>query len=180
MSELEDRSEIDDVRGGPDDAEFDEEALRARRRQFALTAGAIAVAIAVILAIPWRAHVDATGRIAPHRWARVYSEAPGVVREVTRRSGDAVEPGEVIAVLDSDEQRDALEAARLVLTRERQKLADLELRLRENAIQREGADAVAKIAAERAIAAQQIDESQIAALDPIADKVLDGVLRFRS
>jgi|GEM_PF-2462849 multidrug resistance efflux pump len=178
MSELKDRFEIDDVRGEPDDAEFDEEALWARRRQFLLTAGTIAILIGAILAIPWRAEVDATGRVAPHRWARVYSEAPGVIREVTRRSGDPVEPGEVIAVLDSDEQRDALEAARLVLTRERQKLADLELRLRENAIQREGAEAVAKIAAERAIAAQQIDESQIAALDPIADKVLDGVRRF--
>ena len=94
---------------------------------------------------PGATHVEASGRIAPQRWARVHSEAPGVVREVTRTSGDAVEEGDVIAVLDSDEQRDALEAARLALARERQKLADLELRLRENAILREGADARRRI-----------------------------------
>ena len=92
-----------------------------------------AAAACALLALPWGESVDASGRVAPRRWARVRSEAPGVVREVRRRSGDLVQEGEVIAVLDSDEQRDALEGTRLALTRERQKLADLELRLRENA-----------------------------------------------
>jgi multidrug resistance efflux pump len=178
MSELNDRPEIDAARGELDEPQFDEEALHARRRQYGLAAAAIAIVAAAILAIPWRAHVEASGRIAPERWARVHSEAPGVVREVTRKSGDAVEAGEVIAVLDFDEQRDALEAARLALERERQKVAELELRLRENAIQREGADAVAKLARERAVAAQRIDGSRIAALDPLADATLEGVRGF--
>ncbi|MET0280132.1 MAG: HlyD family secretion protein [Steroidobacteraceae bacterium] len=161
-----------------DEPQFDVEALRARRRQYALTAAAVALAVAAALAIPWRDHVQASGRIAPQRWASVHSEAPGVVREVTRRIGEAVEPGEVIAVLDSDEQSDALEAARLALAGERQKLTDLELRLRDNAIQREGADAVVRFTGARAVAAERVDGSRIAALDPIADMALAGVRRF--
>jgi multidrug resistance efflux pump len=136
------------------------------------------VAAAAVLAIPLRDHVKATGRIAPQRWARVRSEAPGVVREVTHAPGDAIEQGEVIAVLDYDEQRDAVEAARLALEPERQKLADLELRLRENEIQRQGAEAVAKSAADRAVAAQSIDGTRLAALDPVVDAVLKGLRDF--
>jgi multidrug resistance efflux pump len=178
MSEPNDRPEIDAAPRELDEPQFDEEALRARRRQYGLAVAVIAIVAAAILAIPWRAHVEGSGRIAPERWARVHSEAPGVVREVTRKSGDVVEAGEVIAVLDFDEQRDALEAARFALARERQKLADLELRLSENAIQREGADAVVKLARERAVAAEGIDGSRIEALDPLADATLKGVRRF--
>lgn len=161
-----------------DDIQFDEEALRARRRQYATVAATIAITAAAILAFPWRDHLRTSGRIAPQRWARVRAEAPGVVREVTRKSGDAVEEGAVIAVLDSDEQGDALETARLALARERDKLADVELRLRENAIQREGATATARAAGARAVAAQSIDDSRIAALDPAADAALEGARRF--
>jgi multidrug resistance efflux pump len=178
MSEHNPRPELDADRGEVDASQFDEEALRARRRQYKLAAAAIVIVVAATLAVPWRDHVKAGGRIAPQRWARVHSEAPGVVREVTHTSGDPIEEGEVIAVLDYDEQRDALEAARLVLAREREKLADLELRLRENAIQREGADAVAKLAGERALAAERIDGSRLAALDPLADAALEGVRAF--
>jgi multidrug resistance efflux pump len=178
MSEQNHPPEPDVDQGELDESEFDEEALRARRRQYGLTAAALAILIVAILAIPWRNHVKASGRIAPQRWARVYSKAPGVVREATHSTGDTIEEGEVIAVLDFDEQRDALEAARLALARERPKLADLELRLRENAIQREGADAVAKSAGERAVAAERIDGSRVASLDPVADAALEGVRGF--
>jgi multidrug resistance efflux pump len=177
MSEQNLRPELD-AQGELEESQFDEEALRARRRQYGLTAAAIAIVGVAILAIPWRDHVKASGRIAPQRWARVHSEAPGVVREVTHTTGDAIEQGEVIAVLDYDEQSDALEAARLALAREGEKLADLELRLRENAIQREGADAVAKSAVERAVAAERIDGARLAALDPVADAALEGVRGF--
>jgi multidrug resistance efflux pump len=179
MSEQNLRPELDD-HGEPEESQFDEEALRARRRQYGLTAAAIAIVGVAILAIPWRDHVRASGRIAPQRWARVHSEAPGVVREVTHTPGDTIEQGEVIAVLDYDEQSDALESARLALAREREKLADLQLRLRENAIQREGADAVAKSAADQAVAAQRIDGTRLAALDPVADAALEGVRGFTS
>jgi len=161
-----------------EESPFDEEALRARRRQYGLTAAAIAIIVAAILAFPWRDHVKASGRIAPQRWARVHSEAPGVVREVTHTPGDVIEQGEVIAVLDYDDQHDALEAASLAVTRERQKLADVELRLRENAIQREGADAVVRSVQQRVIAAEHIDGARLAALDPVADAALDGVRGF--
>jgi multidrug resistance efflux pump len=178
MSEPDQRPELEPDQGELDEPLFDEEALRARRCQYGLAVAATAVVAAAILAIPWPASVDASGRIAPQRWARVHSEAPGVVREVVHRPGDAVGEGDVIAVLDFDEQRDALEAAQLALARERQKLADLELRLRENAILREGADAVAESAGKRAVAAGRIDGSRIASLDPVADAALTGVRRF--
>jgi multidrug resistance efflux pump len=172
------RSELDADQDEFEESQFDEEALRARRRQYALTAAAIAVVVVVILAFPWGDHVKASGRIAPQRWARVHSEAPGVVREVTHTPGDEIEQGEVIAVLDYDDQRDALEGARLAVAREREKLADLELRLHENAIQREGADAVARSAGQRAVGAQRIDGSRLAALDPAADATLKAVRSF--
>ena len=161
-----------------DESQFDEEALRARRRQYVRFAASIAILGVAILAIPFSDHVKASGRVAPQRWAQVRSEVPGVVHEARHTNGDVVEEGAVIAVLDFDEQRDAVEAARLALPRERQKLADLELRQRENTIQREGADAVAKSAGERAAGAQHIDGSRLAALDPIADAALKGVRGF--
>ena len=110
-----------------DESQFDEEALRARRRQYIRFAASIAILAVAILAIPFSDHVKASGRVAPQRWAQVRSEVPGVVYEATHMNGDVVEEGAVIAVLDFDEQRDAVEAARLALPRERQKLADIEL-----------------------------------------------------
>ena len=164
--------------GSDDDAQFDEEALHARRRQYALGAAVIAVVVVAIIAIPWPEHVKANGRVAPQRWARVRSETAGVVREVRHTTGDMIDEDEIIAVLDFDSQGDALEAARLALPRERVKLADLELRQRENAIQREGADAVAKTVGERAVGAQSIDGSRLVSLDPAADAALKGVRDF--
>ena len=166
------------TRGEFDEPQFDEEALHARRRQYGRFAASIAILAVVIIAIPFSDHVKAGGRVAPQRWAQVRSEVPGVVREAAHTNGDMVEEGAAIAVLDFDEQRDAVEAARLALPRERQKLADLELRQRENTIQREGADAVAKSAGQRAAGAQHIDGSRLAALDPIADAALNGVREF--
>jgi multidrug resistance efflux pump len=166
--------------GQGDESQFDEEALHARRRTYLIAAAVTAIVILGFLAIPWRDYVKANGRVAPQRWARVRSEAPGVVREVRHSIGDMMEEGEVIAVLDFDSQRDALESARLALPRERQKLADLELRQRENAIQREGADSVAKSLGEQAVSAQRIDGSRLAALDPVADAALKGVREFAS
>jgi multidrug resistance efflux pump len=180
MSDENLRPELDADQDEFEESPFDEEALRARRRQYGLTAAAIAIVVVAVLVFPWGDHVKASGRIAPQRWARVHSEAPGVVREVTHTPGDEIEQGEVIAVLDYDDQRDALEAARLAAAREREKLADLELRLRENAIEREGADAVARSAEERAIAAKHIDGSRLAALDPVAEAALEGVRGFTS
>jgi multidrug resistance efflux pump len=166
------------TRGEFDESQFDEEALHARRRQYGIFAASVAILTIAILAIPWRDNVKADGRVAPQRWAQVRSKVSGVVQEAAHTNGDVVEEGAVIAVLDYDEQRDALDAARFALEPERQKLADLELRLRENSIQRQGADAVAKSAGERAIAAERIDGARLAALGPIAETALDGVRGF--
>jgi multidrug resistance efflux pump len=173
MSHEDYRPELDEM----DDPVF-EEALRARRRRLLLVLGVVVAAASTVVALPWGESVDASGRVAPHRWARVRSQIPGVVHEVRRRSGDVVQEGEIIAVLDSDAQRDALEGTRLSLTRERQKLADLELRLQENRILREGADAAVHEAERQALAGTRVDDSRLAALDPAASAVLEGVRGF--
>ncbi len=103
MADLDYRPDPDEL----EDAEF-EEALRARNRRRLIGACVVAGALVAGLTMPWSQSVDVSGRAAPARWARVRSEVPGIVREVRRRSGDAVQEGDVIAVLDSDEQRDAL------------------------------------------------------------------------
>ena len=150
MSDMDYRPDPDEL----DDAEF-ERALRALRRRRVIGATLVLGALVAFFIIPWSQSVGVSGRVAPAHWARVRSEVPGIVREVKHNGGDAVEEGDVIAVLDSNEQRDALEAARLALTRERQKLADLELRLRQNSILREGADAAVREAERRAVAAER-------------------------
>ncbi len=173
MSTTDYRPEPDDL----DDAEF-ELALRALRRRRLITATAVLGALWAALAIPWSESVDMSGRVAPARWARVRSELPGVVREVKRKSGDVVQEGDVIAVLDSDAQRDALEAARLALTRERQKLADLELRLQQSRILRAGSDAAVHAAVSRANAAEAVEDLRIEDLEPAAMSVLAAVRAF--
>jgi multidrug resistance efflux pump len=173
MSDLDYRPEPEEM----DDAEF-EAALRARTRRRVIGATAVLGAIVAGLVAPWSQSVGVSGRAAPARWARVRSEVPGVVREVRRRSGDPVQEGDVIAVLDSDEQRDALEGARLALARERQKLADLELRVRENRILREGAEAAVLEAQRRAAAGESLEDARLAALEPASASVLEGVRGF--
>jgi multidrug resistance efflux pump len=156
----------------------DEEALRARRRRRLIALGIGALVATAGLAIPTTHTVDARGRLAPQQWAHVRSEAPGVVRELRRHAGDSVARGEVIAVLDFDEQRDALEAARLGLARERQQLADLDLRLEENRILLEGADAGVAEAKQRVLAATKVQVSWITALEPASEPVLRDVRAF--
>jgi multidrug resistance efflux pump len=156
----------------------DEEALRAGRRRRLIALGVAALAAAGVLSIPTTHTVDAKGRLAPKEWAHVRSEAPGVVRELRRHAGDRVARGEVIALLDFDEQRDALEAARLGLARDRQQLADLELRLEENRILLEGADAALEEAKWRVLAATKVQVSWITALEPASEPVLRGVRAF--
>ncbi len=173
MSTTDYRPDPDDL----DDAEF-EQALRALRRRRVITAAAVLGVLAGFLAVPWSQSVDVSGRVAPARWARVRSEVPGVVREVKRKSGETVQEGDVIAVLDSDAQRDALEGARLALTRERQKLADLELRLQQNRILREGSDVAVQDAQRRAVAADSAEDVRIEDLEPAAEAVLEGVRAF--
>jgi multidrug resistance efflux pump len=178
MSEQNPQPEPPYTQGEFEEIQFDEESWHARRRQYVIFTASIAILACVVMAIPFRDHVKASGRVAPQRWAQVRSEVPGVVHEARHTNGDVVQEGAVIAVLDFDEQRDAVEAARLALPRERQKLADLELRQRENAIQREGADAVAKSAGDQDAGAQHTDGSRLVALDSLADAALKGVRGF--
>ena len=173
MSDLDYRPDPGDL----DDAEF-EQALRVLRRRRLIGATVLLGALTAFLIVPWNESVDVSGRVAPARWARVRSEVPGVVREVKRTTGDAVREGDVIALLDSDEQRDAAEAARLALTRERQKLADLELRLQQNRIVQDGSDVAVQNAQRRAVAAASVEDARTEDIEPTAASVIQGIRDF--
>ena len=173
MSDVDYRPDSDDL----DDPEF-QLALRTRRRRRVIGASVLLGALTAFLIVPRNESVDVSGRVAPARWARVRSEVPGVVREVKRTTGDAVREGDVIALLDSDEQRDALEAARLALTRERQKLADLELRLQQNRIVEGGSDVALQDAQRRAVAAASAEDARSEDLEPAAASVVQGIRDF--
>ena len=169
-----------DYRPDPEELSDDEfeQALRAQTRRRLIAATTVVGGLMTFLAMPWSQSIDVSGRVAPARWAKVRSEVSGVIREVKRKSGDAVQEGDVIAVLDSEEQRDALEGARLALTRERQKLADLELRLQQNRILRTGSDAAVHDAEQRVVAAESVEDARIEEIEPAAAAVLAGVRTF--
>jgi len=54
-----------------------EEALQARTRRRLIVGVVILGLIGALVISPWRESVELSGRVAPARWARVRSEAPG-------------------------------------------------------------------------------------------------------
>ena len=82
-----------------EDAEF-EMAVRALRRRRLITLTVLGGTLVALLTVPWTRSIDASGRVAPARWAKVRSELSGVVREVKRKRGDVVQEGDVIAVIE--------------------------------------------------------------------------------
>ena len=68
MSHTDYRPDQDDL----DDVEF-EQALRALQRRRVVTAASVAVALLTLLSVPWTQSIDASGRVAPARWARCSS-----------------------------------------------------------------------------------------------------------
>jgi len=79
-----------------------------RRR---LVWGAGALALLLILLIPWNLRVSGPARILPRRRAAVTAGVDGVVAAVLRREGDQVRSGEIIATLEDDSYQAALAQA---------------------------------------------------------------------
>jgi putative peptide zinc metalloprotease protein len=72
---------------------------RARCIGFAVAA----VALVVVLALPWPLHVEGAMVLEPRERAHVRAVEPGLVIELRVREGDRVEAGQLLAVLRADE-----------------------------------------------------------------------------
>ncbi len=78
-----------------------------RRRRIAWIS-AIAVALILLVAIPWRLRVSGPARVLPGRRAAVTAGVDGTVISVLHHEGDTVPAGEVIATIDPQTYRAAL------------------------------------------------------------------------
>lgn len=88
-------------------------AIPKRRRQ-AWAIGA-AVALLILVAVPWPLRIAGPARVLPGRRAAVTSLVDGVVASVVHREGDTVAAGDVIATLKDDSFRADLAAASAAL-----------------------------------------------------------------
>jgi len=96
---------------------------RQRRQAWAIGA---AIAVVVLIAVPWKIRVAAPARILPSRSVAVAAGVDGIVQEVLHREGDRVAAGEAIARLrlegfqaDLAEARSALQIAESEIARNR-------------------------------------------------------------
>jgi RND family efflux transporter MFP subunit len=82
-----------------------------KARRMAWTVGS-AVALLVLLLVPWRIRLAGPARILPGRRAAVTAGVEGVVSAVIHREGDVVRAGDVIATLSDEKYASSLEEAR--------------------------------------------------------------------
>ena len=82
-----------------------------RRRRVTWTIAAAAVLI-LLFVVPWRLRVAGPARVLRGRRAAVTAGVDGTVMSVLRHEGDTVKTGDVIATLDPESYRSALEDAR--------------------------------------------------------------------
>ncbi len=97
-----------------------------QRRRIAMTrrslvTGAAASLLLLMLVVPFRTRVMVPAVMEPAFYARVYPTGPGMIRSVAVRRGDAVEPGQAIAVLVSPQldKEERLARIRLALVEAR-------------------------------------------------------------
>ena len=81
------------------------------RRRLTWTIGAVVVLI-LLFAVPWRLRVAGPARVLPGRRSAVTAGVDGTVMSVLHHEGDTVKAGDVIATLDPESYRAALEDAR--------------------------------------------------------------------
>lgn len=131
-----------------------------KRRRLAWGLGALALLI--LLVLPWRIRLAGPARVLPGSRASVTAAVDGVVSAVNKREGDAVRAGDVIATLKDQSYQAALEEARSGLA-----IAESEV-----ARNREAGDAGAmfeaqsrrdELAAKIALATDQFDRTRIRA-----------------
>ncbi len=76
-------------------------ASKMKRKNLVTTGIVAAVAIALVAFLPLPFHVDCAVDIEPHNAAQVYAMVPGRLVNWQKRPGDSVQPGDVVAELDS-------------------------------------------------------------------------------
>jgi GAF domain-containing protein/multidrug efflux pump subunit AcrA (membrane-fusion protein) len=81
------------------------------RRRLTWTIAAVVVLI-LLFAVPWRLRVAGPARVLPGRRAAVTAGVDGTVMSVLHHEGDTVKAGDLIATLDPESYRAALEDAR--------------------------------------------------------------------
>lgn len=84
-----------------------------RRRQAAVWS---AVALLVLVFVPWRVRIGGPARVLPALRTTVAAQVTGVVESVLKKEGDVVAPGDVLARLRDETYRAALEEARANLS----------------------------------------------------------------
>jgi RND family efflux transporter MFP subunit len=137
-----------------------------RWRQYLERAALVAL---VLVAVPWPLRVGTDATVVPAEKRVISSMAGGVVERVFVREGGMVKPGEVLAQLDSSEDRVKLARAEAALAQSQRELAEAEFRNDPSAAGQ------AKIqsdyhAAEVRFELQRLDEAQLRA--PIAGVVV--------
>ena len=90
-----------------------------------LQVGAVVLALIVI---PWKMRVGVNASVVPAEQRAVTAQAEGVIQQVRVKEGDVVAAGDVLAVLDSGEDRVRLERARAELAQAQRELGEAESR----------------------------------------------------
>ena len=87
---------------------------RLRTRRVWIRRGGLMVGLMVVAGflVPVRVRIAANGYVTSDHYAEVRPATVGPVAEIQRQSGDRVEAGTILALLDDREERAALEAAR--------------------------------------------------------------------
>ncbi len=75
-----------------------------------------AVVVLALFVVPWSVRLEGPARVLPSRRASVTAGVDGVVKEVLRREGDAVQAGDVVATLKDEAYRAALAQADAALS----------------------------------------------------------------
>ncbi|MGH7001534.1 MAG: GAF domain-containing protein, partial [Stellaceae bacterium] len=88
----------------------------------------LAIVAALLIAIPWPLRIGANATVVPAERRVVTAEAGGIVERVLVHEGSAVQPGQLLAVLDSGADRVKLAQAETSLSLAQRDLADAEYR----------------------------------------------------
>jgi multidrug resistance efflux pump len=137
--------------------------------RWALYAQRAAIAVALLIIVPWPLRVGTDATVVPAERRMVSAIDGGVVQRVFVHEGDLVQPGQVLAQLDDGEDRVKLAQAEAALAQARRELAEAEFRNDPSAAGQ------AKIRADLHQAEVQFEQQRVAAsqlLSPIAGIVV--------
>ena len=81
-----------------------------------LVTGGVAALLVLLMLFPFRSSVPVPAIMEPAVYARVFPNSPGMIQSVAVHAGDAVEPGQTIAILVSPQLDRDVRLARIKLT----------------------------------------------------------------